>query len=175
MQAIRRVVLRTGRKAHVDSPHSDSTSGVEIETIQVRYNDLDTLGHVNSVAYFSFLETARWGFFRGLGFVPDDAFVVARTECDYIAEIPASARQITVETWAMAVGRTSMTLGHRIMYADRLRARAVAVMVRIDESQWPRPLTEAERYALGRYPGAPGTDGVPNPSGGAPLPDSSRA
>ncbi len=132
-------------------------------TIQVRYNDLDTLGHVNSVAYFSFLETARWSFFRGLAFEPDDAFVVARTECDYIAEIPASARTITVETWAAAIGRTSMTLGHRVMYADRVRASATAVMVRIDDSQRPRPLTDAERDALGRYPGEPGTDDRPGP------------
>lgn len=142
----------------MDSLRSESTSGVMTEVIQVRYADLDTLGHVNSISYFSYLESARWGFFRELGFDPPDAFVVARTECDYVAEIPAAARRIAVETWTTGVGRTSITLEHRIVFEDRLRARATAVMVRIDETQRPRPLTQAERDALDRYPGPSGGD-----------------
>ncbi len=142
----------------MDGPNAEST---HTEIIQLRYGDLDTLGHVNSVIYFSFLETARWGFFRDLGFDPVDAFLVAHSECDYIAEIPATARTITVETWSTGAGRTSIAVKHRILHDGRVRARGAAVMVRIDEAQRPRPLTPSEREALLRYPGIPdelGTD-----------------
>jgi acyl-CoA thioester hydrolase len=55
--------------------------------IEVRFADLDLLGHVNHAAYFTYMETARvhyvnqvlsWGGdWRGL------SFIVARAACDY--------------------------------------------------------------------------------------------
>ncbi len=128
--------------------------------LQLRYGDLDTLGHMNSVVYFSFFETARWGFFEALGFQPVEAFLVAHSECDYIAEVPGTAREIALETWAVKAGRTSITVGHRVLYEGVLRARGSAVMVRTDGLQRPRPLTDAEREALTRYPGAPDAPGM---------------
>lgn len=114
----------------MDDSSSAPVRRVFTEDLSLRYSDLDPLGHVNSVAYFTLLETARLGFFRTLNFVPSDAFVVARSECDYLAEIPGTTSAVTVETWVSAVGRTSVTLRQRIRSGELVHARAGAVMVR---------------------------------------------
>ncbi|MDD2850866.1 MAG: acyl-CoA thioesterase [Desulfuromonadaceae bacterium] len=54
--------------------------------IELRFSDLDLYGHVNSVAYFSFLETARVKMFENLfrELTGKNIFLlVARAECDY--------------------------------------------------------------------------------------------
>lgn len=36
------------------------------ETVQVRWNDMDAMGHVNNSKYFTYAETARMAYFRTL-------------------------------------------------------------------------------------------------------------
>jgi acyl-CoA thioester hydrolase len=58
--------------------------------LQVRPNDLDALGHVNNAVAFEYLEAGRWDWLDRAGLVHSDRMisVVARTEIDYLAEIP---------------------------------------------------------------------------------------
>lgn len=58
--------------------------------IQLRWRDLDPLGHVNNAVFASYLETARVGYFRALyGDVAPTDFniILARVEIDYLAPI----------------------------------------------------------------------------------------
>ncbi|MEV4439112.1 acyl-CoA thioesterase [Streptomyces sp. NPDC049577] len=56
----------------------------------MRPNDLDVLGHVNNAVALEFLEAGRWDWLGRQGLVHGDRLiaVVARTEIDYLAEIP---------------------------------------------------------------------------------------
>ena len=54
--------------------------------IELRFSDLDLYGHVNSVVYFSYLETARVKLFAApfQELTEQQIFMlVARAECDY--------------------------------------------------------------------------------------------
>ncbi|WP_197085088.1 acyl-CoA thioesterase [Saccharothrix sp. ST-888] len=56
----------------------------------MRPNDLDALGHVNNAVALEYLETGRWDWLGLQGLEPGARMiaVVARTEIDYLAEIP---------------------------------------------------------------------------------------
>ncbi|MGW3568533.1 acyl-CoA thioesterase [Streptomyces sp. NPDC000941] len=64
----------------------------------MRPNDLDALGHVNNAVALEYLEAGRWDWLGRQGLVHGDRMiaVVARTEIDYLAEIPRG--QIEVRT-----------------------------------------------------------------------------
>ncbi|GAA2349896.1 acyl-CoA thioesterase [Streptomyces cuspidosporus] len=67
-------------------------------TLPVRPNDLDALGHVNNAVALEYLEAGRWDWLGRQGLVHGDRMiaVVARTEIDYLAEIPRG--QVEVRT-----------------------------------------------------------------------------
>ena len=56
--------------------------------IEVRFSDLDPLGHVNNAAYFSYMEEARVAYFRRfpqIKFSPDASFsfIIAELTCQF--------------------------------------------------------------------------------------------
>lgn len=59
-------------------------------TLPVRPNDLDVLGHVNNAVALEYLEAGRWDWLARQGLVHGGRLiaVVARTEIDYLAEVP---------------------------------------------------------------------------------------
>lgn len=116
--------------------------------LQVRFGDLDPRGHVNNVAYFSYLETARVDFLRSLRPSPFGGLVVARSECDFLAEIPGRTRSVDVVVQVEKIGRTSFTLGQDIHVDGAVHARGRTVLVAVGEDLRPRPLTDGERAQL---------------------------
>ena len=61
-----------------------------IKQIFVRYDDLDTMGHVNNKAYLAFLEESRIDFHRqvlGLDNMMKFSMVVARIEINYLRPV----------------------------------------------------------------------------------------
>lgn len=65
-------------------------------TLQVRPNDLDVLGHVNNAVAIEYLEAGRWDWLGRQGLVQSDRLiaVVARSEVDYLAEIPRGGVEV---------------------------------------------------------------------------------
>jgi acyl-CoA thioester hydrolase len=84
--------------------------------IDIRFSDIDIYAHVNSVIYFSYMETARVKMFR-------DAYkelteqgillLVGRAECDYRTPILFDDR-VVVTVWVSRIGTTSFDLDYRI-------------------------------------------------------------
>lgn len=103
---------------------------------EVRYGDLDTLGHVNNVAYFVYMETARLRYIMALGErigqpLPD--IVVGSARCDY--RTPAYfGETMRVGVRVTRVGRSSVDLAYRIAQRDsgRLVAEGHSVTVFVD-------------------------------------------
>lgn len=82
-----------------------------ITDIQVRYADLDTLGHVNNAAYLSYFELGRIEYLRNrLGHfdLEDINFVIARIEIDFKKSI-LFHYPVSLRTSVERVGRTSLT------------------------------------------------------------------
>jgi acyl-CoA thioester hydrolase len=115
--------------------------------VQIRFSDLDILGHVSNAAYYELMESGRIGFFRTMS-VEWGRMVIAHSECDHLAEVPGHVRDVDVAVRVEKVGRTSFTLVHEIRVGDQLAAVGRTVHVVCGEDTRPRPLTEAEKARL---------------------------
>jgi len=118
--------------------------------ISLRYADLDTLGHVNNVAYLSFVETAGVRFLEQAGQIVDGdlGWVTARVELDYLAEarFPGAVR---VGSRATDVGRTSCRMTHGLFKDGQPVATCRRVMVLVDRrASRPAPIVEPLRGRL---------------------------
>ncbi|WP_045234292.1 acyl-CoA thioesterase [Deinococcus pimensis] len=122
--------------------------------IQMRFGDVDSLGHVNNVAYAQYLETARLAFLdeltrRGVSL----PIVVARLEVDYRREITLRQR-VRVQMRCSRVGNSSFDLVYRVLADDdTLAAEARSVQVHVDlATRRPVPLTAEQRVVLAGLP-----------------------
>lgn len=118
-------------------------------TIELRYRDLDTLGHVNQSVYHVVLEDARIAFLRSL-LGNDSRMVLGRVELDYRHEVRIADGSLTVTTAVQRVGRSSVTLASRMMTpSGTLAAEAVTVLVAWDaDRRTSRALSDDELSAL---------------------------
>lgn len=133
--------------------------------IQTRFSDLDPLGHVNNVAYLSWMETARARYMSEHAGPLRGSVLVARTECDHLREVPSSTREVDVVVQAQSVGRTSFVLRHDVTDAGQPVAVGRVVLVAVDGDRRPRAITDEERTRLlgGQQPGPEG----PSPTAGS--------
>ena len=108
--------------------------------LSVRWRDLDAFNHVNNSKFLSYLEEARLRWMIGLpGEWIDEnvAPVVAAANVNYRRPIEWP-NEIMVELFVERLGRTSLTIGHRIVHADDasvLYADGNVVMVWIDKAR----------------------------------------
>lgn len=83
--------------------------------IEVRFSDFDLYGHVNSVLYFNYCETARIKILMDalIEFAESRIhIVVAHAECDYLLPI-LYGEKLMVHTYATKMGTTSFELKYR--------------------------------------------------------------
>ncbi len=121
-----------------------------IHPIEVRFRDLDALGHVNNAVLVSYIEVARYRWWRRyLAGRPFEAegFLIARIEVDYRSPILIED-EVRVEIRCTKIGRTSFDLAYRV-YAEqdgRLLAEAKTVQVMLDfDTQRPAEILPATR------------------------------
>jgi acyl-CoA thioester hydrolase len=121
--------------------------------VELRWRDLDFLGHLNQAVYHELLEEGRGALFERLGVMAGGAFffVLARVELDHRQEVRRDHGPVTVALRVESVGRSSVTVAHEILRADgAVAAEGRSVLVAWDrEARRSRPLTDAERAALG--------------------------
>ena len=101
--------------------------------LQVRWADLDALGHVNNATYLTYLEQARIDFFNTLVLwdgKPDKlGLIMARAEIDY--KLPLNAEDtVTVHTRVARLGGKSFDTEQHVVCerAGALVAAAVATI-----------------------------------------------
>ncbi len=108
--------------------------------IQIRYGDLDALGHVNNAIFLTYYELARINFLKRFSTdVSSNEFsiVIARAEVDFIKPIKFRDT-VTVGTKVLKTGRTSITFQHRIYDdAGTIYSRAVIIGVFVDRNGKP--------------------------------------
>lgn len=111
--------------------------------IQMRYGDVDAMGHVNNARYAEYLEVARMAMSRELDLGEADALsVLARLELDYVSEVRLG-ETLVVESLVERIGRTSWTVVSRFTADGRPCAFARSVQVGIGEDRRPKPVPES--------------------------------
>src|ERR1022692_1181891 len=117
--------------------------------VDVRWRDVDALGHVNHAVFLTYLEEARDAFFmKSLG--SDPLYVVVRIEVDLRAEVRYPDRRVTVRIEVESLGTTSLTTRETILTSSaETAAEARVVTVRWDAARRkPVPFSPAERTQL---------------------------
>lgn len=104
--------------------------------IDVRFRDLDALGHVNNAVYLTYFETARMEFWRHVNDRVDLSgmdMILARAEVDYRSPLVYGDR-IEVGVRGVSIRRTSFVLAQSIVHrpSGRLVAEARKVLVHYD-------------------------------------------
>jgi len=125
---------------------------------QVRWSDVDVMGHVNHARYLSFFEDARMTLLAsspaGLAGAPGDrGYIAARVAVDYLwaAEFRPGL-MLRIETAIARIGTTSWTFDQRMYDGDRTVARCECVLVGYSYADGkPRPLADDERAFWQRY------------------------
>jgi acyl-CoA thioester hydrolase len=84
--------------------------------VEIRFRDMDAMGHVNNAVYLTYLEIARTAYMQqmiGFRTLQEINFVLARVEFDY-RHGAVFGQTLKVECGAVRLGRTSFTLRYRI-------------------------------------------------------------
>ena len=135
-------------------------------SVDVRFADTDAMGHVNNAVYLTYCEMARiryWSDVTGepvaAGHEGAESLILAEARITYRAPV-FHTEQVTVETRATGIGRSSFTLEHRLTAAApggaaRLVAVSDSVMVRYDYATGAStPLDERFVAAIEAFEGA---------------------
>jgi len=131
--------------------------------VEIRFRDLDAMGHVNNAVYFTYFEVARTGYARALGLVPaagaDPAvafpFILAGISCRFLS--PAVfGESLGVHVRCVRIGRRSYELEY--LATEAASGRAVAfgrsAQVQYDYAAGKTcPVPESFRSAVERLEG----------------------
>ena len=102
--------------------------------LQVRFGDLDALGHVNHAKYLTYVEQARTMYaLEVLGVDVPDAlrFVIATLRCDFLA--PLAFAEIVDVGWRLTrLGRSSLHFEYELVAGGRAVGRGDTVVVWAD-------------------------------------------
>jgi acyl-CoA thioester hydrolase len=128
-------------------------------SVEVPYRDIDAMGHLNNVAYLSYLEWARqkyWLAMRASSDYWDIDFVVARTEIDYRSSVHMG-EILEIEIRVTRMGRSSFDFTYRVAGPDgRLVAEAKTAQVMYDWKQRrSKPLDEETRRRIEAFESSP--------------------
>jgi len=121
-------------------------------SIEVRFRDLDAIGHVNNAVYLTYLESARiayWFHVTGKARLSDLTMILARVEVDYRSPVTLG-ETLEVSVRCASMRRSSFVMAFEVRAGDgRLVAEARKVLVSYDyAASRPAPLTPELRALI---------------------------
>lgn len=119
--------------------------------LDVRFSDLDLVGHVNNAVYATYCEQARVRFFEDALDVrsTDISIVLASLELQYRSPIEGIGT-VTVELDVTEVGNSSFTTTYELSYEGEVVATAESVQVAVDpETRESARVPDSWRDAFG--------------------------
>lgn len=116
--------------------------------IQVRFRDLDALGHVNNAVYLSYFEVARVAYFGRLerDWLEKGHFILARAEVDFLRPI-LLGDAVEVGVRVVRLGRSSFDMEYLLRANGEAAARGKTVQVWLEGGK-PAPLPQAIRKRI---------------------------
>jgi len=125
---------------------------IEPAKIQVRFADLDTMGHVNNAIYLSYFEMARVHYFKELLGTQWNwhkaGVLMVRNEIDYIVPVLLT-NEPEIHVFLEELGTKSIRLGYELKVGEVLCTKGSSVMVTFDSTIGRTiPVPEEMRNAL---------------------------
>ena len=130
------------------------------QPVQIRFNDIDMLGHLNNSIYMQFMDLAKAAYFAQ--FMEGGRFdwgevtlVIANINCDFYNPTYIN-EELEVLTAVESMSHSSLRLEQRVVNAatGQVKCRATTVMVNIDpKTTRSRPITDEWRRRLSDYEG----------------------
>jgi acyl-CoA thioester hydrolase len=105
-------------------------------SVDLRYNDVDSLGHVTSISFLNCLETARVRFVHDAGLAVDArpfGWMLVKLDIDYLGQLHFPGR-VTVGTRLARVGRSSIITIQGLFDGERCSATLKSTIVHVDRS-----------------------------------------
>lgn len=125
--------------------------------IQIRFNDIDALGHINNNIYLSYFDLGKITYFENLkaSYVSwtDGIIVIARVEMDFLAPV-FYKEQIVVETKVTKVGNKSAVFYQQIRNSltDEIKCTCTSVVVAYNPStRSAMPIPEIWRDGMSEF------------------------
>ena len=111
--------------------HSDKLFSTNIE---VRFRDLDAIGHVNNAVFFTYFEEGRKHFSKkvfDVSDVSDFNFIMAHIQCDFIKPIQFNDRVI-LQMWVKDIGSKSFSFEYRLVdFSDEAMVYATGKSIQV--------------------------------------------
>lgn len=105
-----------------------------VTPVEVRFVDIDGMGHVNNAVFATFFELGRTRYFQrvlGAKGLADIDFILARQEIDFLAPILLSD-EVRVGLRVSSIGRTSFEYEYELERNGQPAARGKSVQVFFD-------------------------------------------
>lgn len=128
--------------------------------IQIRFKDIDRMGHVNNANYLTYIELARVKYFEDVvrldkKWSPEVGIILARIEIDFKAPVFLHD-SIFVYTRCSRIGTKSITLDWAVVRqkenSEEVVAQGIAVLVCYDyRSEKTIPVLEEHRRAIEQF------------------------
>jgi len=122
--------------------------------IDVRFRDIDAMGHVNNAVYATYIEQARTAYFRDVldADISRASTVLASLSLDFRRPVELVDGSVTVTVDVAEIGRSSATMTHEVRTGDDIVAEAEATLVSLDpDSGEPAPIPDAYRSEMASY------------------------
>lgn len=100
--------------------------------IQIRFSDVDSMGHVNNAFYLNYFETARLHFFNDL--LGEDwnwneqGVILLRNEIDYVKPLLLTDQPVA-HVGVEKIGAKSIHLNYRIEVGSELYCKGISILV----------------------------------------------
>jgi acyl-CoA thioester hydrolase len=118
---------------------------------------MDAYGHINNVAFLSYLEEARVDMLfvhardSGAKHLADGVIVV-RHEIDYRRPLAFRPEPVRIETWVTAINNASFRLAYDVRDGETVYATAATTLAPFDlQLQRVRRIAPEEKAVLARY------------------------
>ena len=85
--------------------------------IDVRFRDLDAMGHVNNSVFFTYFEQGRIDFSHKvfqMSDISDFRFIMAHIRCDFLIPVKLGHR-LTLKIWVNSIGEKSFGYGYELV------------------------------------------------------------
>ena len=124
--------------------------------IEVRFRDIDAMGHVNNAVYATYLEQARTRYFRDVleTDLSSVSTVLASLSLEFRRPIELADGSVIVEIDVPDLGRSSVPMTYELRTSEELVATAESTQVHVDpETGEACPIPEELRHRIRSYHG----------------------
>ena len=124
---------------------------VHVESIPVRWGDMDAMGHVNNTVYFRYMEQARIAWFESL--VPraeawgETSIVIVNASCNFRRPINYPGT-VEVKVFAGSPGGSSVGTFYELNVNGETYADGAATVVFLDREQKPLRIPDRIRSLM---------------------------